>query len=79
MSEGTFHVVKKEYMRIAIQEALRAVESGDHPVGAVVVRGDAIIAQAGNRVHVEQDPTQHAEMAAIRQAAQKLGSRRPAM
>ena len=75
MGEGTLHIVKEDYMHIAIQEALRAVESGDHPVGAVVVRGDTVLAQAGNRVHLEQDPTQHAEMAVIRQAAQKLHSR----
>lgn len=75
MSAGTLHIIKEEYMRVAIQEALCAIESGDHPIGAVIVRGDTIIAQTGNRVHVDQDPTQHAEMAAIRQAAQMLHSR----
>lgn len=62
-------------MRIAISEAVRAREVGDYAIGAVVVLSGNLIAQAGNRVKKDQDPTQHAEMIAIRDACAKMGTR----
>lgn len=62
-------------MELAIQEALRSKEAGDYAIGAVIVRGDEVIIQAGNRVKLDQDPTHHAEIIAIRQAAKNLGTR----
>jgi len=62
-------------MEIAIQEALKAREAGDYAVGAVVTRGDEILAKAGNRIKLDQDPTAHAEIVAIRNTARILKSR----
>ena len=53
------------YMRIAMQEAEKAKEAGEIPVGAVVVCGDKIIAKAHNQVEKLKDATAHAEMLAI--------------
>lgn len=62
----------KAFMREALKEAAIAAEMGEVPVGAVIVRGDEIIARAHNMVETAKDPTAHAEMLAIRQAAQHL-------
>lgn len=62
-------------MRAAIDEARRAHASGDYAIGAVIVKGDQIIARSPNCIKGTQDPTQHAEVAAIRLAAQALGHR----
>lgn len=62
-------------MEVAIKEAQRAREAGDYGIGAVVINTDTIIAVAGNAVKRSEDPTQHAEMLAIRGAAQSLGKR----
>jgi tRNA(adenine34) deaminase len=61
-------------MRLALAEAARALESGDVPVGAVVVRGDEVIARACNERELTGDPTAHAEVLALRRAAAALGS-----
>lgn len=53
----------------------RAIDSGDQGYGAVVVRDGLIVGQAPSRVILQQDPTAHAEMMAIRDAAARLGSR----
>jgi tRNA(adenine34) deaminase len=63
-----------DFMQLAIEQAERAGEIGEVPVGAVVVQGGRVIAAGHNRREIDQDPTAHAEMIAIRQAAQKLGS-----
>jgi len=60
-------------MHEALAAAGDAAAAGDVPVGAVVVRGDAMIAQASNRTVRDQDPTAHAETLAIREAARALG------
>ena len=63
-----------EYMRIAIEEAEEGVRC-DHggPFGAVVVYNGKVIARGHNRVIATNDPTAHAEMEVIREAARKLG------
>lgn len=63
-------------MRIALDEARAAGRRGEVPIGAVVVRDDAVIARAGNRTVELDDPTAHAEMLAIRAAAVAVGSQR---
>jgi tRNA(adenine34) deaminase len=64
----------EHWMRMAIREAERALEHGDVPVGAVVVHGAEVIGAGHNERELRQDPTAHAEMIAIRQAAARLGS-----
>ena len=61
-------------MRLALEEARAAASGGDVPVGAVVARGDEVVAQAGNARERDQDPTAHAEILALRQAARAVGS-----
>lgn len=63
-----------ELMREAIRLASANVENGGGPFGAVIARGGAIIATGVNRVTANCDPTAHAEVSAIRAAAQKLGT-----
>jgi tRNA(adenine34) deaminase len=61
-------------MRLALREAERAAEAGEVPVGAVVFSGDELVAKAHNQRETLQDPTAHAEMLAITQAAGALES-----
>ena len=60
-------------MRLALEDA-RACRWEDVPVGAVVTRGDEVLARAGNRRERNQDPTAHAEILALREAASALGT-----
>ena len=62
-----------EYMRLAIAEAEAALESDEVPVGAVITHQGRVIAAAHNQRETLTDPTAHAEMIAITQAAQALG------
>jgi tRNA(adenine34) deaminase len=64
------------FMDLALDEAHAAAETGEVPIGCVVVHDGDMIAQAGNRTLADRDPTAHAEMVAIRQAAAALGSER---
>ncbi len=64
----------ERWMREALKAARRATAHGDVPVGAVLVRGDTVLARARNRREAEGDPTAHAEIIAIRRAARKLRS-----
>jgi len=66
----------REAMEAAIVEARGAAESGEVPIGAVVARGGEIIAHGQNSVIRTSDPTAHAEIVALRQAAQTLGNYR---
>jgi len=61
------------YMRLALQEARRAAEAGEVPVGAVIVREGHLIGRAHNQVELLKDPTAHAEILALTQAAAALG------
>ena len=63
-------------MEEALQEARTAAERGEVPVGCVVVRDGEVVARAGNHTLADRDPTAHAELLAIRQAAAALGSER---
>jgi len=61
-------------MALAVREAFRGLRANEGgPFGAVIVRNNKVIAQAHNRVVKAKDPTAHAELLAIRMAAQKLG------
>ncbi len=63
-------------MQLAIEEARAAQEAGEVPVGCVIVRGSEVIARMGNRTLRDHDPTAHAELLAIRNAAAARGSER---
>ncbi|MCX7679684.1 MAG: tRNA adenosine(34) deaminase TadA [Spirochaetes bacterium] len=66
----------EDYMRIALEEATRAKESGEIPVGAVIVLDGRIIARARNATRESNDPTRHAELEAIRIASSVLKNER---
>jgi tRNA(adenine34) deaminase len=63
----------EHFMRLALAEAERAASHDDVPIGAVVARGDEAIAVAGNERELRRDPTAHAEVLALRAAAEALG------
>jgi tRNA(adenine34) deaminase len=63
-------------MAIALDEARAAGARGEVPVGAVIVRGGEVVARAGNRTLADRDPTAHAELLVIREAARALNSER---
>ena len=65
-----------EPMRLALAEARAAADAGEVPVGAVVTCNGEIVAAARNRMRDDDDPTAHAEMAALRTAAAALGASR---
>jgi len=65
-----------EPMRLALDEAVAAAQAGEVPVGAVVMRGDTVIATSRNRMRDSHDPTAHAEMVALRGAGTALGTSR---
>ncbi len=64
----------QQFMREAIRLANESVEHGGGPFGAVVVKGDTIVAGSSNSVTLDNDPTAHAEVNAIRQACRQLGT-----
>jgi tRNA(adenine34) deaminase len=64
------------FMQQALDEARAAAARGEVPVGCIIVREGAVVARAGNRTLADKDPTAHAELLAIRQAAGALGSER---
>jgi tRNA(adenine34) deaminase len=62
------------YMRLALREAERALEHDDVPIGAVVVHAGEVIGVGHNERELREDPTAHAEVLALREAAARLGS-----
>jgi tRNA(adenine34) deaminase len=62
-----------EMMRLALEEAERAAAHDDVPIGAVVARAGEVLAAAGNERELRADPTAHAEVLALRAAAERLG------
>ena len=66
----------ERWMRVALQAAHEAQARDEVPIGTCVVSGGELVAVAGNRTRSDCDPTAHAEVIALRQAAQKLGNYR---
>jgi tRNA(Arg) A34 adenosine deaminase TadA len=66
--------MKENFMRKAIALSVENVQKGGGPFGAVIVKGDEIVATGVNRVTSNCDPTAHAEVSAIREASRKLGT-----
>jgi tRNA(adenine34) deaminase len=66
----------RTFMERALDEAHAAGSAGEVPIGCVIVCDGDVIAQAGNRTLTDRDPTAHAELLAIRQAAAVIGSER---
>jgi tRNA(adenine34) deaminase len=64
------------FMDLALKAAETAANAGEVPIGCVVVRNGEVIATAANRTLTDRDPTAHAEILAIRQAASGIGSER---
>jgi tRNA(adenine34) deaminase len=64
------------FMDLALKTAKNAGKAGEVPIGCVIVRDYEVIATAGNQTLTDRDPTAHAEMVAIRQAAEAIGTER---
>ncbi len=62
-----------DWMRLALREARLALNEGEVPVGAVLVRGDTLLVRAHNRREALQDPTAHAELICLREGGAALG------
>jgi tRNA(adenine34) deaminase len=73
MPEADLSDEQEKMMSQAIVRAREAEAHGDVPIGAVVARGDELLAAAGNERELRRDPTAHAEILAIRAAAEALG------
>ncbi len=71
---GRFFPRDDYFMRIAVHEAERALEHDDVPIGAALVRDGELVAAAHNERELRQDPTAHAEVLALREAARLAGS-----
>ena len=67
--------MRERFMEEALQEARKAVELSEVPVGCVLVKRDEIVARSHNMVESMQDPTAHAEILVIREATRKLGKK----
>jgi len=65
-----------DYMQVALEQARSSAEAGEVPIGAILVHEDKIIARSGNRTIRDNDPTAHAEIVVIREAAKILGNYR---
>jgi tRNA(adenine34) deaminase len=66
-------VSNDDFMRLALDEARRAMSHGDVPVGAVLVLDGEVVASAGNEKELRRDPTAHAEMLCLRMGAERVG------
>jgi tRNA(adenine34) deaminase len=64
------------YMQLALDEARASAAAGEVPIGAVLVHNDVVLVRAGNRTIRDNDPTAHAEIIVIREAARLLGNYR---
>jgi tRNA(adenine34) deaminase len=74
LTSDRFFARDEYFMRLALREAERALVHDDVPVGAVVVHGGEVIGAGHNERELREDPSAHAEMIAIREAARALGS-----
>jgi tRNA(adenine34) deaminase len=66
----------QEFMQMALDEARASAQAGEVPVGSVLVYRDEVLARGGNRTVRDCDPTAHAELVVLREAAQKLANYR---
>ncbi len=66
----------ESYMRLAMVQAQLAAQAGEVPVGAVVVLGDQVIAEAHNQVITQNNPAAHAEVLALKKAGDQIGNYR---
>ena len=66
--------MKNKFMQRAIDLSIESIDSGGGPFGSVIAKGDEIISEGMNRVTVNNDPTAHGEITAIRQACKKLNT-----
>jgi tRNA(adenine34) deaminase len=73
MADEPFTEIDRRLMRRALELAEEAAGHGDVPIGAVVARGDEMLGSAGNERELRADPTAHAEVLALRAAAERLG------
>jgi tRNA(adenine34) deaminase len=73
MSRPEFSEADERHMRMALRLAEEAARKGDVPIGAVVARGTEVLGAAGNQRELRRDPTAHAEVLALREAAERLG------
>jgi tRNA(adenine34) deaminase len=71
---GRFFPLDDYFMRLALREAERASEHDDVPIGVVLVRDGELVAAGHNERELRQDPTAHAEVIALREAARAAGS-----
>jgi tRNA(Arg) A34 adenosine deaminase TadA len=69
------YLAEEKFMRIAIQQAEIARSVGDYAIGAVVIIDGKVVAEGANRIKVDNDPTQHAEIVAIRAACRTRRTR----
>ena len=65
-----------DFMKMALEEARACAEAGEVPIGAVLARGEEVLARGGNRTIRDCDPTAHAEIVVLREAARKIGNYR---
>ena len=61
-----------QFMEFALEEARASAEAGEVPIGAVIVQGEQVLARSGNRTIRDNDPTAHAEIVVLREAARVL-------
>ena len=73
MPDESLDAVRRHLIGLAIERAREAQSHGDVPIGAVVARGEELLSSAGNERELRRDPTAHAEVLAIRAAAEALG------
>lgn len=63
----------EDYMKMALEEAQKAYDADEVPIGAVIVKNETVIGRGHNQTESSKDPTAHAEIIAIKQAAKTLG------
>jgi tRNA(adenine34) deaminase len=71
--DGNLSEVHRVFMRMALDQARQSAAGGEVPIGAVLVQQETVIAKSHNHRETWQDPTAHAEMIVIREAAKALG------
>jgi len=76
MVSGPLPAADEEYMKEALRLAAEAAEAGEVPVGAVVISGDRVLGRGRNMPIAANDPTAHAEIVALREAARAVGNYR---